>query len=61
MKADSDKIKELLDSNVSQYRIWKDTGISQSKISDLRSGKSEISKISLANASLLTEYAEKIL
>lgn len=53
-------IKKLLDSNVSGYRIFKDTGISQARISDLRRGVRELGGISLDTAEKLYNYQKQI-
>ena len=66
MKADSKKIQALLESDISQYKISKETGIAQSKISYLRLGLADednkkaikIKNLSLNLASKLTDYAE---
>lgn len=59
MKADSKKIKWLLE-NETQYKISKDTGIAQSKLSSLKNGKIKLGNISLEIASKLTKYSEEI-
>lgn len=53
-------IKKLLDSNMSVYRIFKDTGISQARISDLRRGVRELGGISLDTAEKLYNYQKQI-
>lgn len=58
MKADSKKIKWLLE-NETQYRIAKETGVAQSKISNLKNGKIKIGNLTFEVASKLTEYAKK--
>lgn len=58
MKADSELIEKLLDSET-QYRISKDTGVAQATISDLKSGKRKIENLTLKVASVLTAYAKK--
>ncbi|GET71023.1 XRE family transcriptional regulator [Streptococcus dysgalactiae] len=59
MKADKKEIEWLLD-NVTQYSIAKETGITQSKLSNLKTGKIKIENLSLKIASDLTNYAKKI-
>lgn len=59
MKADTEKIRWLLD-NCTQYRINKDTGVSQGLLSELKSGKREIEKISIMIGAKLTAYAETL-
>lgn len=49
------EIQELLDSDVTGYKIFKATGVSQSVISDLRKGKRSLDNISLLNAERLYE------
>ncbi|OCW99255.1 hypothetical protein Javan117_0006 [Streptococcus phage Javan117] len=58
MKADKKEIEWLLD-NVTQYSIAKETGITQSKLSNLKTGKIKIENLSLKIASNLTNYAKK--
>lgn len=58
MKADKKEIEWLLD-NVTQYSIAKETGITQSKLSNLKTGKIKIENLSLKIASDLTNYAKK--
>lgn len=59
MKADSKKIKWLLD-NFSQYEISKATGVAQSSLSNTKLGTRKIENLSLKVASKLTEYAEEL-
>ena len=59
MKADSKKIKWLLD-NFSQYEISKATGVAQSSLSNTKLGIRKIENLSLKVASKLTEYAEEL-
>lgn len=56
-KADMAKISALLYSDISDYRIAKDTGISRMSIGNFRNQKSDIVKMPVYNAILLTEYA----
>ncbi|MCY1619673.1 hypothetical protein NW117_02720 [Staphylococcus pettenkoferi] len=53
-------IEKLLRSDISGYRIYKETGISQSRISDLRNGRRKLDNISFANAERLYNYAIQI-
>ncbi|WP_314725993.1 hypothetical protein [Staphylococcus haemolyticus] len=54
------QIEELLKSEVTGYRIAKKTGIGESVISNLRSGKRNLDNISLKNAELLYNYQKEI-
>lgn len=47
------EIEKLLNSDITGYRIYKDTGLSQSIISEFRSGKRELDNLSLKNAEKL--------
>ncbi|HGA1227371.1 TPA: XRE family transcriptional regulator [Streptococcus suis] len=58
-KADLSKIKKLL-SQTTAYRISKDTGIGQTTISRWITGKTDLTKMSLAHAIQLTDYYNKI-
>lgn len=61
MKADTEKVWKLLtDEKVSRYRVWKDTGIAQSTLSDLTTGKVQIEDMKLGTAIKLTEYYENL-
>ncbi len=51
-------IQKLLDSEITGYKIYKDTGISQGRISDLRTGKRQLNGISLETAEKLYNYAK---
>lgn len=59
MQANKKDIEWLLE-NVTQYRIAKETGVSQSQLSRLKSGKIDIGNITFEVAGKLTEYAKKI-
>lgn len=59
MKADSKAIEWLLD-NATQYQIAKKTGVTQSKISDLKNGKVKIENLSLRIASKLTTFSRRL-
>lgn len=52
--------KLLFESDITRYRISKETGIPQNTLSDLVNGKTDIKKMRLDNAAKLTEYAIKI-
>lgn len=54
------EIQELLDSDMTGYKIFKATGVSQSVISDLRKGKRSLDNLSLLNAERLYEYQLKL-
>ena len=59
MKADLNLINWLLnESGVSMYAVSKTTGIAQTTLSDLRTGKTSIERITLGHAMKLTEYAK---
>ncbi|MEN2765849.1 hypothetical protein [Ornithinibacillus xuwenensis] len=49
-------IQKLINSAITGYKIHKETGISESTISRIRSGKIEIGSISLDNAIKLHEF-----
>jgi len=49
-------IQKLIDSDITNYRIYKDTGIAQSTLSDLKNGKTTIDSMRLDNALKLNEY-----
>lgn len=52
-----ENIKKLLDNDkVTNYMIHKETGVSQSTLSDLKNGKSEIGNMKLDVALKLNEY-----
>lgn len=59
MKADETKILWLLD-NTTQYRISKETGISQGNLSNLVHGRIQLGNLTFKNASAMTELAEKM-
>lgn len=58
LEADSEAIEWLLQ-NVSQYQISKETGVAQSKLSNLKSGKIKIENLTFKVASDLTKFAKK--
>lgn len=51
-----DNIQHLLESDISNYKIHKDTGIAQSTLSDLKKGKSKIGNMKLDHAIKLNEF-----
>lgn len=53
-------IAQLLNSDISKYRISKDTGIAQSTLSDFATGKSKIGNMKLDHAITLNDYYNKI-
>lgn len=59
MKANEQQIIWLLD-NATQYRIAKETGISQGSVSQLKNGKIKIDNLTLKTASALTELSKKM-
>lgn len=61
MKADKQLIEWLLyNSEETIYSIEKNSKVAKSTISDLRSRKSNIERMSFKNASLLSDYASKV-
>ncbi|MCY9807009.1 hypothetical protein OXT66_05520 [Lentilactobacillus senioris] len=52
-------IKQLLDSDISAYRIAKDTGVSQSIITRLRNGDRTIDQLTVGTAQKLIDYSKK--
>ena len=59
MEANEQQIIWLLE-NVTQYRIAKETGMSQGSLSQLKNGKIKIENLTLKTASALTELAKKM-
>lgn len=62
-----DKIRSLIDlmndksrKDVSAYKVWTKTGISQATLSDLKSGKKEISSLSINNGQKLVDFYDKL-
>lgn len=51
-----ENIQKLLDSDITNYRIYKDTGVAQSTLSDLKNKKSNIGDMRLNVALKLNEY-----
>lgn len=50
-----DKVRAVLDSNLSQYEINKKTGVSQGSLSALRNGKKKIGNLSIDTAEKLAD------
>lgn len=50
------QIQELLNSDISAYRIAKDTGVAQPVITRLRNGDRKIGKINVETAQKLIDY-----
>lgn len=59
MEANEQQILWLLE-NATQYRIAKETGISQGSISCLKNGKIKIDNLTFKTANALTELAKKM-
>ncbi|AWQ31533.1 TPA: hypothetical protein ACN2Q0_000818 [Staphylococcus aureus] len=55
------QIKQLFDSDITGYKISKETGVSQYVISQVRLGKREIDNLTLKTTEKLYEYAKKVL
>lgn len=55
------KIIELIESDITGYKIYKETGISQYVLSQLRQGKREVDNLTLNTTEKLYEYACKVL
>lgn len=54
------EIEELLNSEISSYKISKDSGVTYSLLSDYRNGKRKIENMTLQVANKLLRYSEKI-
>lgn len=52
--------KLIFESEVSRYRIAKDTGIPSNTLSDIHTGKTSIAKMRFGTAAKLTEYAKEM-
>ena len=59
MEANEQQILWLLE-NATQYRIAKETGMSQGSLSQLKNGKIKIANLTFKTASALTELAKKM-
>ena len=55
------KIIELIESDVTGYQIYNDTGVSQYVLSQLRQGKRDVDNLTLNTTEKLYEYARKVL
>ncbi|PXX85720.1 hypothetical protein DLY76_06345 [Staphylococcus warneri] len=55
------KIIQLIESDITGYQIYKETGVSQYVISQIRQGKRDIDNLSLKTTEKLYSYAIKIL
>ncbi|GAQ19555.1 DNA-binding protein [Oceanobacillus picturae] len=53
-----EEIRKLLESNITGYKIFKETGIQESTISRLRSGKKELGSLALDTALKLHAFYE---
>lgn len=56
---DTNKIKALLDSDVSAYEIEKRTKLNRNSIGMLRTGKQDIMRLTLENAKKLQDFGEE--
>ncbi|NQD99047.1 hypothetical protein [Staphylococcus xylosus] len=54
-------IKKLIESDITGYQIYKNTGISQTVISTLRNGNRDIDNLTLKTTEKLYEYAKAYL
>ena len=54
-----DKVRAVLDSNLSQYAISKKTGVSQGSLSALRNGTKDIGKLSIDTAQKLADLYDE--
>lgn len=52
-------IEQLINSDLTAYRISKDTGIALSVIQKIKDGTSKLDNISLKNAEILSKYWEE--
>lgn len=55
------KIIELIESDITGYQVFKDTGLSQTVMSSLRTGKRDIDNLRLGTTEKLYKYACKVL
>ncbi|MBY6178285.1 XRE family transcriptional regulator [Staphylococcus warneri] len=55
------KIIELIESDITGYQIFKDTGLSQTVMSSLRTGKRDVDNLRLGTTEKLYDYACKVL
>ena len=54
------EIEELLNSEISSYKIAKDSGVTYSLLSDYRNGKRKIENMTLQVAKKLIRYSEEL-
>ena len=54
-----ESIENLIKSDITAYRISKDTGISLSVVQKILNGTSNLNNVSLKNAEILSAYWEK--
>ncbi|QHW35879.1 XRE family transcriptional regulator [Staphylococcus ursi] len=54
------EIIKLLNSNISAYKISKDTGVNEATIKQLRLGKSKLDRLGLLNAEKLYNYQKQL-
>lgn len=54
------EIEELLNSDISSYKIAKDSGVTYSLLSDYRNGKRKIENMTLQVANKLIKYTEEL-
>lgn len=54
-----DKVRAVLDSDLSQYAISKRTGVSQGSLSALRNGTKDIGKLSIDTAQKLADLYDE--
>ncbi|KRL02535.1 hypothetical protein [Liquorilactobacillus capillatus] len=59
MIADPDMIQKLLNSDLSGWKIEKETGVSRNAILEMRHGRRKIKNLRLETAIKLTAYASK--
>lgn len=55
------KIIELIESDITGYQVFKDTRLSQTVMSSLRTGKRDVDNLRLGTTEKLYEYACKVL
>lgn len=60
MKIDIQKIKKLIDSRIPAYTIEKETGVSRATLSNYRTGKADVMKMTLENGLKLSKYQEEL-
>ena len=55
------KIIELIESDITGYQVFKDTGLSQTVMSSLRTGKRDVDNLRLGTTEKLYDYACSVL